>query len=319
MDSDRDWRPTATLAALEERARILRAIRRFFHRRGVLEVETPLLSEATVPDLHLDSFRCRHAGSPETLYLQTSPEYAMKRLLAAGAGPIFQITKAFRDGEAGRRHNPEFTLLEWYRPGFDHHALMDEMDELLAEILAVPAADRLTYQGAFAAHVHIDPHRASPDELRQRALDLGLSDVPGLDRDGWLHLLFSHVVEPELGIGRPTFVFDFPASQAALSIVRPGDPPVAERFEVFVGGVELANGFHELTDAEEQRQRFEDDRARRAADGRHVPPLDTRFLDALETGLPPSAGVALGLDRLVMLALGATDIADVLAFPVDRA
>ncbi len=319
MDPERDWRPAASLDALRERARILGEIRRFFQRRGVLEVETPLLSAATVPDLHLDSLRCQTSSLPGPLYLQTSPEYAMKRLLAAGSGPIFQITKAFRDGETGGRHNPEFTLLEWYRPGFDHHALMDEMDELLTEILGVPAADRLTYEGAFLTHAGVDPHRASPEELRRRALELGLSDLEDLDRDGWLDLLLSHVVEPKLGRERPTFLHDFPESQAALAKVRPGDPPLAERFEVFVEGVELANGFHELTDATEQRRRFERDRAARREAGRHVPPLDERFLAALEAGLPPTAGVALGVDRLVMLVLGATEIAEVLAFPVGRA
>ena len=319
MSSERDWRPTASLAALRERARILEDIRQFFRSRGVLEVETPLLSAATVPDLHLDSLRCRPAGSPDPLYLQTSPEYAMKRLLAAGSGPIFQLTKAFRDGEAGPRHNPEFTLLEWYRPGFDHHALMDEMDELLTDVLGVPAADRLTYEGAFLAHAGVDPHRASVEDLRRRALKLGLSDLEGLDRDGWLDLLLSHVVEPQLGRNRPTFLHDFPESQAALAKIRPGDPPLGERFEVFVEGLELANGFHELTDAAEQRRRFTRDRDRRREQGRHVPPLDERFLAALEAGLPPSAGVALGVDRLVMLALGATEISEVLAFPVGRA
>lgn len=319
-DAPDGWGPTAPLANLRRRADLAATVRRFFAERGVMEVETPLLATATVPDLHLDSIPCR-LGGHRTLYLQTSPELHMKRLLAAGSGPIYQLGRAFRDGETGSRHNPEFTLLEWYRPGFDHHALMDEVDELLAATLGTPAATRQTYAEVFSAAVGLDPHRSTSEELARRAAELGLEHVPGLDRDGWLDWLLAERVEPTLGHGRPAFVHDFPASRAALARLRhePEGPPVAERFEVFVGGVELANGFHELTDAGEQRRRFAADRERRRREGRIVPPLDERFLAALEAGLPPSAGVALGFDRLVMLAVGAGRLDEVLAFPVERA
>ena len=328
-----DWRPSASPERLRLRARLLAAVRAFFAVRGVLEVETPVLAPSTVPDLHLASLETRRRGpgappAGERLYLQTSPEVHMKRLLAAGSGPIFQLARAFRDGEAGRRHNPEFTLLEWYRPGFDHHALMDEVEALLDSVLGKTVlgapAERLTYAELFERHAGVDPHRASVAELDAVAAAAGIA-APALDtedRDGRLHLLVSHLVEPRLPAGRITFVHDFPASQAALARVRPGSdggPPLAERFEVYVGPVELANGFHELTDAAEQRRRFERDRDERRRLGLPVPPLDERFLDALEAGLPPCAGVALGFDRLVMLAAGADSLDQVLAFPADRA
>ena len=330
---EKDWRPSASRERLRLRAELLAAVRAFFAERGVLEVETPVLAASTVPDLHLASLETHWHGPgapPEgdRLYLQTSPEVHMKRLLAAGSGPIFQLARAFRDGEAGRRHNPEFTMLEWYRPGFDHHALMDEVEALLAAvpgpgILRAPA-ERLTYGELFARHAGVDPHRASLAELDAAVAAAGIA-APALDpddRDGRLHLLISHLVEPRLPAGRITFVHDFPASQAALARVRPGgggEPPLAERFEVYVGPVELANGFHELTDAAEQRRRSGRDRAERRRLGLPVPPLDERFLEALAAGLPACAGVALGFDRLVMLAAGAGDIAEVIAFPVDRA
>ena len=318
------WRPTASLDSLRRRAQLLSQVRSFFAERSVLEVETPLLGSATVSDLHLSSFACRssHVGEDRDLYLQTSPESAMKRLLAAGSGPVFQICKAFRDGEAGRLHNPEFTILEWYRPGWDHHRLMTEVDELLATTLDTSPGERITFSQAFERHLGLDPLRSSSQEIVHCAADQGIGRDCGLgedDRDGWLNLLLSHSVEPHLGRGRPTFVHDFPASQAALARIRQDDPPVAERFEVWVEGVELANGYHELTDAEEQRRRFEEDLSRRRARGLPAVPLDSRLLAALEHGLPPSAGVALGFDRLVMLACGATDIAEVMPFPVDRA
>ncbi len=317
-----DWRPSAPLDNLRLRAAILAQIRAFFAARGVLEVETPALAAATVTDLHLASLetRCRAEAEGElALYLQTSPEFAMKRLLAAGSGPIYQIARAFRDGEAGRRHNPEFTLLEWYRPGLDHHGLMDEMDALLGEVLGLPPAERLSYGELFAGRLGIDPYQAGAAELESAARAAGVADTLDLERDAWLDLLLSVVLEPGLGRGRPTFLYDFPASQAALARVRPGPPPVAERFEVYVEGLELANGFHELTDAAEQRRRFERDLERRRERGLPEVPLDERLLAALASGLPPCAGVALGVDRLVMLAAGAGSLSEVLAFPIDRA
>jgi elongation factor P--(R)-beta-lysine ligase len=316
-----DWRPAASFDNLRLRAGVLARIRAFFAARGVLEVETPQLAAATVTDLHLASLatRLEVGGEGRTLYLQTSPEFAMKRLLAAGSGPIYQLARAFRDGEAGSRHNPEFTLLEWYRPGFDHHRLMDEVEELLGEVLGSGTAERRSYAEVFGAELGVDPHSASAGELRRAARRAGVDAVPDLDREGLLHLLMGCALEPRLGQSGPTFVYDFPASQAALARVRPGSPPLAERFEVFVAGVELANGFHELADAAEQRRRFADDLAQRRQRGLPEPPIDERLLAALAAGLPPCAGVALGVDRLVMLAAGAASIAEVIAFPIDRA
>ncbi|MDY7092298.1 MAG: EF-P lysine aminoacylase EpmA [Acidobacteriota bacterium] len=315
------WRPTAGLEALRRRAEVLAEIRAFFAEAGVLEVETPLLGAATASDLHIQSIVATVGGRRG--YLQTSPEYAMKRLLAAGSGPIYQISKAFRDGEQGRRHNPEFTLLEWYRPGWDHHRLMDEVAALLSRILSVPPAERQTYREAVREHAGVDPWTASAQELRRRAQELGLGEVSGLDADdrgGWLDLLLSLVVEPQLGRRRPTLLYDYPPDQAALARVRgQGEDAVAERFEAYVEGVELANGYHELLDPAEQRRRFERDLDRRAEAGLPPVPVDERLLAALEAGLPPCAGVALGVDRLVMLAAGASSLQEVLAFPADRA
>lgn len=302
---------------------MLATLRSFFAEREVLEVETPLLSRATATDLHIESLSCElpEGGERSRRFLQTSPEFAMKRLLAAGSGPVYQICKAFRGGEAGHLHNPEFTLIEWYRPGWDHHRLMDEMDELLAAALGAEPAERLTYGEAFGRHAGIDPHRASLDELRQASQRGGIetSGFEPQDRDGWLHLLMSHRVEPSLGRGRPTFILDYPASQAALARVRPGALPVAERFEVYVESIELANGFHELTDPEEQRRRFEADLELRREAGLEVVAIDERLLAALESGLPACAGVALGVDRLLMLESGAREVGEVISFAADRA
>jgi lysyl-tRNA synthetase class 2 len=316
------WRPTASLDALRMRAEILAKIRAFFAEREVLEVETPLLASAPVTDLHLQALSCRYRGPGAdgglTLWLQTSPEFAMKRLLATDSGPIYQICKAVRDGEAGRRHNPEFTILEWYRPGWDHHRLMDEIDELLATVLGTDSGERLTYGEAFLRYADVDPHRESDEALRTRVSELGVPSAGGLGRDDLLDLVLTHVVEPKLGHCQPTYIHDYPASQAALARVRPGTPPLAERFEVFVEGLELANGYHELSDPTLQRQRFEADLAARREAGLPEVPIDEHLLAALEHGLPDCAGVALGFDRLVMLAMGTREIADVVAFPVER-
>jgi lysyl-tRNA synthetase class 2 len=322
-----DWSPTAGRDALAARARLLEQVRGFFAAAGVLEVETPLLCRAGATDPALASLATRYRGpaAPHgaTRYLQTSPEHAMKRLLAAGSGPIYQICKAFRDGERGRRHNPEFTLIEWYRPGWSVTALADEVVGLIRAVLPRRLREeRLRYSQAFDRTLGIDPHRADVHALRAAALNAG---VPGADalelpsRDAWLDLLMTHCIEPGFDAAAITVVTDYPASQAALARVRPGDPPVAERFEVYVGGMELANGFHELADAAEQRARFLADNARRRAGGLPEMPLDERLLAALAAGLPDCAGVALGLDRLLMLATGARDIAEVLAFPLERA
>ena len=321
------WRPAAALQILQRRAAMLTGVRDFFAARQVLEVETPLLSAAAASDPAVESFVTRYTGpgapAGRPMYLNSSPEFAMKRLLAAGSGPIYQICKAFRQGEAGRYHNPEFTMLEWYRPGFDHHRLMDEVEELARALLPdLAGGERLSYREAFMRHVGIDPATAEQRELAGAAASHGLPGVAGLDgeaRDGWLDLLMSHLVQPHLGQGGPCFVFDYPASQAALARLRPGQPPVAERFELFLHGVELANGFHELINGPEQRRRFEADLLRRAAAGQPLLPLDENLLAALSHGLPQCSGVALGLDRLLMLICGVEEIGGVLAFPVARA
>ena len=317
------WRPAAPLENLRQRARILQRIRAFFDAHGVLEVETPALSRAAITDPHLECFATRYTGPGHSdglpLYLHTSPEFPMKRLLAAGAGPIYQLCKVFRQGEAGRRHNPEFTLLEWYRPGYDHHALMDEVAALLAPLLGLEGeAERLSYREAFLRHLEIDPLSVSLPELRQCAAAHG---IRGFDDEGarnvWLDLLLTHCIEPELGRDRLCFLYDYPASQAALARLNPDDQRVAERFELYYRGVELANGFHELADASEQRRRFEAELSARAEQGLEQVPLDEYLLAALEQ-LPDCSGVALGIDRVVMLALGADSLDEVMAFTIDN-
>lgn len=320
----RDWRPSASIETLRQRAALLARVREFFAARGVLEVETPVLSRAAVTDVHLASLSTRIAGRSGDYWLQTSPEYAMKRLLAAGSGDIYQVQRVFRDEEIGANHNPEFTMIEWYRVGFDDRALMDEVTALLVELLGSrleAPAERVTYRDAIARVAGLDPYTAPVVELYEFARRK-LGDVPhelAADRDACLDLLMGAIVGPTLGQGRITFVHDYPATQAALARLLPGDPPVAARFEVYVGGLELCNGFHELTDAPEQRRRFEADLDQRRARELPMPPIDERLLAALSHGLPDCAGVALGFDRVVMLATNATRIGDVLAFDVDRA
>lgn len=320
MTTGEDWTPTAGRAVLELRAQLLERSRAFFAERGVLEVETPVLGRATATDPHIDSVSLALGG--ERLYLQTSPEAAMKRLLAAGVGSIFQIAKVFRAGESGRRHNPEFTLLEWYRPGLDHHALMDEVSELLTAVVGAPPAECASYESLFREHVGLSPHGTRAGELADAYRELGLPDVSGardLTREDWLNLLMAQAVEPELGFDTPLLVYDYPVELAALARIRSGRPPVAERFEVYYGGMELANGYHELTSAAEQRERFSADSARRRTLGKEEVSSDEPMLAALEAGLPPCAGVALGFDRLVMIAAGAENIRDVLSFAFERA
>lgn len=317
------WQPAASLAALHARAGMLARIRQFFAQRDVLEVETPILSRAGNTDPHLASFSVTPPAGGPRRYLHTSPEFAMKRLLAAGTGPIYQVARVFRADERGRWHNPEFSMLEWYRPGWNHHQLMDEVDRLLQHLAGTPPAERMTYADAFAAHCQIDPHRAAVAELHEAGNRLGVAmantGTGSLTRGDWLDLLMSHVVAPALGREHPVFIYDFPAAQAALARLRPGTPPVAERFELFLDGVEIANGFHELVDAAEQRRRFMADVAMRRANELEEIPLDECLLAALAAGLPPCAGVALGLDRLLMRITGVEDVGAVLAFPWERA
>ncbi|GGW80250.1 elongation factor P--(R)-beta-lysine ligase [Alteromonas halophila] len=323
--TDSTWQPTSSHQARLARATLLRRVRQFFDERDVLEVETPLLSHGTVTDVYLDAFATQFdggGGQPATpLFLQTSPEYAMKRLLCAQSGPIYQICKAFRHEGEGRWHNPEFTMLEWYRPGFDHQALMDEVDALLQVCLDTPGATRHAYQALFLHYLNIDPLTADKsvliDALDRHSIDI---DSPqSLSTDSLLQLLFGAVIEPQIGHNAPAFVYGFPASQAALARLNSDDPRTADRFELYYQGAELANGFFELSDASEQQQRFRQDNAQRNTLNLPERPVDHHLLDALKSGLPSCAGVALGLDRLLMIQLGASHIHDVLNFPLSRA
>jgi elongation factor P--(R)-beta-lysine ligase len=317
------WRPTATLAALRQRATMLKTVREFFGRRGVLEVETPTLSAAAVSDPQIETLSTQIAGLPGSRYLSPSPEYAMKRLLAAGSGDIYQVCKVFRDAEHGRWHNPEFTMIEWYRIGLDDAALMREVEALIGELLAparvLDAAEYLSYSDALRRHAGVDAFDSTEDELLRAAQRHGIHCDAQLDRDATLDLLMGLVVGPRLGRGNPCFVCDYPASQAALARLKPGLPRVAARFELYLDGLELANGFHELTQAGEQRARFTQDLGMRAARGQIQGPLDENFLAALQSGLPDCAGVALGFDRLVAIALGKDTLADAMAFSIENA
>ena len=318
-----NWRPSAPLEALQRRAAMLSSTRDFFAQRGVLEVETPILSAAAVSDAQLESLATRVAGLPGEFYLHTSPEYSMKRLLASGSGDIYQICKVFRDAERGRWHNPEFTMIEWYRLGFDDAALMDEVEALVVKLFEpqrrFEPAERLSYAAALARHAGVDAHHSNDAQLSAAAQAHGIVCDAQLDRNAKLDLLMGLIVGPKLGLGRPCFVCDYPASQAALARVKPGLPAVAARFELYLDGVELANGFHELQDPAEQRRRFNQDLELRTKRGLPRRPLDEHLLAALEAGLPECAGVALGFDRLVALALGSDALAGAMAFTIDNA
>jgi lysyl-tRNA synthetase class 2 len=315
--------------SLRLRARVLARVRDYFAQAGVLEVDTPVLSPAGATDPALHSFRTRYHGPGplhgSSLYLHTSPEFPMKRLLAAGSGSIYQICKVFRDGESGRRHNPEFTLLEWYRVGFDHFDLMDDVELLLRSVLKdlVPLESvvHCTYRELFVECAGVDPFTASGDEIRACLRSHAITPPVGLspdDHDGWLDLLMTHLIEPRLGAGL-VFIRDYPASQAALARLRRGTPPVAARFEAYLNGVELANGYHELTDAAEQERRFAQDNARRVAQGQEPVAVDRRLLAALTAGLPNCAGVALGIDRLLMVVAGSDALDGIITFSLDDA
>jgi len=321
-----DFRPTASLKNLRLRADLLRRLREFFDRHGFLEVETPILSADTVVDRHLDPFEVNLPSSPgkppRRLFLQTSPEFGMKRLLAAGAEAIYQVTRAFRLGEQGPLHNPEFTMVEWYRTGDRPDQGMQRTSDLCETLLGRGPAERISYGEAFERYVGIDPHTATTDAIVAKARSLKIAYPESLateDRDGWLDLLLVDRVQPQLGIERPALLYDYPASQAALAQIRPDNPPVAERFELYVSGIELANGYHELLDPVELLRRNQEANAQRRADGKSTLPEQSRLIAAMQTGLPPSVGVALGFDRLVMLAAGAKCLSQVMAFPLDRA
>ncbi|WXT16008.1 elongation factor P--(R)-beta-lysine ligase [Salmonella enterica subsp. enterica serovar Infantis] len=325
MSETATWQPSASIPNLLKRAAIMAEIRRFFADRGVLEVETPCMSQATVTDIHLFPFETRFVGTwpfPGDQPLFNDQSGIPYETPAGGrVRSVFQLCRSFRNEEMGRHHNPEFTMLEWYRPHYDMYRLMNEVDDLLQQVLDCQPAESLSYQQAFQRHLEIDPLSADKTQLREAAAKLDLSNIADTeeDRDTLLQLLFTMGVEPHIGKEKPTFIYHFPASQASLAQISTEDHRVAERFEVYYKGIELANGFHELTDAREQQQRFEQDNRKRAARGLPQQPIDQNLLDALAAGLPDCSGVALGVDRLVMLALGAESLADVIAFTVDRA
>jgi elongation factor P--(R)-beta-lysine ligase len=318
-----DWRPVPSPQRMRARATLFARAREFFASRGVLEVDTPIVVNAPVSDVHLRSASVQLAGLAAPLYLHTSPEYAMKRLLAAGSGDIYQICHVVRGAESGRLHNPEFTLIEWYRIGYSLAQLMDEVEALVRVLLGAAASgyasERLSYQDACRRELGLDPFSASLEQLRHAARPLGYTSAAELSRDEWLELLVGALIGPRLGRGALTCVHGYPASQAALARLDPDDARTAQRFELYCQGVELANGFHELTSAAEQRARFEADNAERRRRGLPQCALDERLLAALEAGLPDCAGVALGFDRTLMLASGAASIEEVLPFPTERA
>lgn len=321
----KDWKPTASLKNLKIRAQLLAMIRQFFAERKVLEVETPVLSQAGNTDANIESFQLQFTGhnsaGSSLRWLRTSPEFALKRMVAAGVGDCYELGRVFRNGEAGKRHNPEFTMLEWYRVGWNHNQLMDETAELIRAAMHLVGKKstvrdisfRQLYQDKFG----FDPLTANEGELRGPLAVYGI-DPTGLTRDDWLDLLMTHLIQPSIPANRILMVYDYPASQCALAKLRPDDVAVAERFEVYVGPSEVANGYHELTDAKEQRERFGMDLAKRQKRALMQPPVDERLLAALPK-MPACAGVALGVDRLLMAMLGSDRMQDVVAFPFDRA
>jgi len=304
---------------MRQRAELNSLVRRFFLQRNVLEVETPVFSAAGNPDpsIHslLANFAITEEQAPDIRYAHTSPEFAMKRLLTRNIGSIYQICKVFRVGELGRLHNPEFTMLEWYRTGFDYHQLMDEINDMLYELDFSEQCEKISYVEMFSKHLGIDIPNVNVADLKNCAGKNGL-DVVGLGdtMDVWLDLLLSHLIEPKLGHNKPVFVYDYPSSQAALAVVREEKYPVAERFELYINGVEIGNGYQELTCANEYVERFNVDNQRRLQQGLAEVKLDENFLSAMQKGLPKCAGVAIGLDRLLMAKLNISNITDVLSF-----
>ncbi|KEY91591.1 hypothetical protein CF67_14017 [Candidatus Photodesmus blepharus] len=319
------WKPEATIKRLKHRASLVNQIRQFFLERNVWEVDTPSISHSTITDVHVEVFQTHFITSsrPDTnpLYLVTSPEFHMKRLLAAGSGCIYQICKSFRNGESGRCHNPEFTMLEWYRVDFDHYDLMNEMDELLQLILKCNAAQRISYQQVFIDILDVCPLEDSIQKLKKVGKKLGFGDIANSeqDRDSLLQFLFRFGIEKKIGKQVPVFIYDFPASQAELARINLKDGRIAERFEVYFKGVELANGFHELSNPTQQLARFERKNALRTKLGLVTRAVDYNLIASLQAGLPDCAGVALGIDRLIMLSLNCNHINQVIAFPFLKA
>ena len=317
-DGKSDWQATASLELLRLRAQVFTTLREFFAARDILEVETPILSHRSVTDVHLQSFSVTGKGNEE-FFLQTSPEYAMKRLLASGSGSIYQITKAFRSEEQSRQHNPEFTMLEWYRLGFDLDKLMDEVEELIVTVIGCSTIPRFTYQELFEKEFAFNPHDIDSDRLQAVAQSTLPITGENLTDTDYLQLLMNHQIEPTLP--SQCFVYDYPIAQAALSKIEQNadNKRVAKRFELYCNGMEIANGYSELTDPQEQKARFQKDNQLRMELGLRLMEPDERLLGALEQGMPECAGVALGIDRLVMLVSKTSNISDVISFPFERA
>lgn len=321
-----DWMPSASWSVVQQRARLLRDLRAFFDERGFVEIETPVLSLDTVVDRHLEPIPVIENARPDSTkcrWLQTSPEFGMKRAVAHYQQSVYQITRAFRLGEVGRLHNPEFTILEWYQTPANYEDGMQLLSDLAETLLDCGPAQRRTYREVFVEYTGLDPHVSTSSELQQfashAATDPHAAPDFGGDCDGWLDWLLSELVQPRLGEGAPVILCDYPATQAALAKVDPGPPPVAQRFELFVNGVELANGYHELDDAEQLARRAAGENRLRALDGRSQLPESSRLIDAMADGFPPCAGVAMGVDRLLMVKLGFDRIDQVLTFPGDKA
>jgi lysyl-tRNA synthetase class 2 len=322
-----NWQSTATINNLRRRAELLQQIRAFFSDRKVLEVSTPVIGEHTVTEPNIESLSVIKNGNSQQIcgHLQTSPEYMMKRLLAAGSGPIYQICQAFRQEENGRYHNQEFTMLEWYRPGFDEADLMKEANQLLQTVAYTVPALRISYHDLFQNYLQLNPHQTSMQQLAEKAKKNNLNGLAELSSDNIdtaLQLLLSHIIEPamrkDVSSLQPVFIYNFPESQSALAKIK-NDPQgiiekVAARFEIYWRGIEIANGFNELTDAKEQQQRFINEQKQRHAKKQNVPQIDMKFIAALEHGLPQCSGIALGLDRLCMLACNSKSLAEVINF-----
>lgn len=319
-----NWRPYAKPQQWRLRAQLLRTIRQFFAEHDVLEVETPLLCQATGTDPQLDFFvsQWQNGPQPKTLYLQTSPEFAMKRLIAAGSGSIYQICKAFRQGESGRFHNPEFTILEWYRLGFDLTMLMDEVSVLLHRLLPDLSIKKIEYRQLFQQYIQLDPLQFNRNSYRQTAEKLGFIDADRICADEhaiWLDFLFSHAIQPNLAKHQIDLVYGYPAVLSSLARLNENDPRISERVEVFINGIEVGNGYHELTDAKEQGRRFQREISYRKAQQLPAVTADLNLLAALQNGLPECSGIAIGLDRLLMIICNTSSIDEVLSFPVSRA
>ncbi|HDY85007.1 hypothetical protein LCGC14_0644460 [marine sediment metagenome] len=323
-----NWQPSADIATIKRRAQYLADVRRFFAERDVLEVETPILSQAAPTAPYMDSFTSDFipfgSSSRQTYYLHTSPEFAMKRLLAANIGSIYQIARVFRNGEQGRLHAPEFTMLEWYRPELSLNQLMDEVNQLVQQVFGLNKISRLSYRGVFEFYLKINVFTCTDEQIKQCALTRidGLPSDLELDRDGWLELLLSHVIEPRLAaMNLPVFIYDFPASQAQLAKIKKDEASndVADRFELYMGGVEIANGYNELLNANELLQRFSDNNEQRQQQAMPKMPIDYHLLAAMESGMPVCSGVALGFDRIIMLALNKQEIRTVQCFAFNHA